>query len=115
MVERKVIKNMENYLIERETLAEFVDSLIARKTQPIENLDALREENIKKLDDRISQAVFGSLTKNQLDELNIMLDQDEDNDQTFQDFFNRAGVNLEKVVTDTMQNFGKEFLGGENA
>lgn len=106
---------MENYLIERETLAEFVDSLIARKTQPIENLDALREENIRKLDDSIGQAVFGNLTEGQLAELNAMLDRNEDNDQTFQDFFNRAGINLEKVITETMQNFGKEFLGGENA
>lgn len=106
---------MENYLIERETLAEFVDSLIARKTQPIENLDALREENIRKLDDSIGQAVFGNLTEGQLAELNAMLDRNEDNDQAFQDFFNRAGINLEKVITETMQNFGKEFLGGENA
>ena len=106
---------MENYLIERETLAEFVDSLIAKKTQPIENRDTLREESIKKLDDRISQAVFGSLTKIQLDEINIILDQEETDDQAFQDFFNRAGVNLEEIITKTMQDFGKEFLGGENA
>ena len=106
---------MENYLIERETLAEFVDSLIAKKTQPIENLDALREESIRKLDNQITQAMFGSLTKKQLDELNIMLDQDETDDQAFQDFFNRAGVNLEGVVKKAMQDFGQEFLGGENA
>ena len=106
---------MENYLIERETLAEFVDSLIAKKNQPIENLAALRKESIKKLDDRIGQAIFGSLTKSQLDEINTILDRNETDDQTFQDFFNRAGVNLEKVITKTMQDFSREFLGGENA
>ena len=92
-----------------------VDSLIAKKTQPIEDPDALREETIKKLDDRISQSIFGSLTKNQLDEINTILDQDETDDQAFQDFFNRAGVDLETIITKTMQDFGNEFLGGENA
>ena len=106
---------MENYLIERETLAKFVDSLIAKKTQPIENLEALREESIKKLYDRIGQAIFGSLTKSQLDEINTLLDQNETDGQAFQDFFSRAGINLEEVVTKAMQDFGVEFLGGKNA
>ncbi|MBR3264282.1 hypothetical protein IKF94_03615 [Candidatus Saccharibacteria bacterium] len=105
---------MENYFIERETLAEFVDSLIAKKTQPIENPETTREEAIKKLDDRISQAIFGGLTKKQLDEINTLLDQEDADDQAFQDFFNRAGVNLEEVIKKAMQDFGQEFLGGEN-
>lgn len=105
---------MENYLIERETLAEFVDSLIAKKPQPIENLDALREESIRKLDDRISQAIFGNLTKDQLDEIDAILDRDDADDQVFQDFFDRAGVNLKEVIAKAMQDFSKEFLGGEN-
>ncbi len=105
---------MENYLIERETLAEFVDSLIAKKPQPIENLDALREESIRKLDDRISQAIFGNLNSDQLDEIDAILDRDDTDDQVFQDFFDRAGVNLKEVIAKAMQDFSKEFLGGEN-
>ncbi len=106
---------MENYLVERETLGKFVDNLIAKKHQPIGDLDSLRRQSIKQLDDQIGKAVFGSLTKNQLDELNIMLDQGETDARAFQDFFKNAGVNLEQVITTVMQRFSQNFLGGENA
>ena len=113
---RKVIKkhDMDNYFIGREMLTGIIDNLIAKKTQPIENLDTLREESIKKLDDQIGRAIFSSLTKKQLDEFNVMLDQDGTDDQAFRDFFKRAGIDLEKTIMRAVQDFSEEFLGGEN-
>lgn len=107
---------MENYLVGRETLGKFVDQLIAQKypNEPQGSLEDLREESIKKLDDQIGDAIFGSLDDAQLDEIDAMFDREENNPTAFQIFFKNAGLNLEEVITDTMSKFSQEFLGGEN-
>ncbi len=108
---------MEDYLVERETLAKLVDTLLAQKFpgQPAESFSSLREESIKQLDDRISKAVFGSLSSSQLEELNAMLDRGENDPVAFQDFFKNSGVDIESIIADAMQKFAQEFLGGQNA
>lgn len=110
---------MEDYLIDRETLGKFVDELIKRKPLPVntvEELNALREESIKTLDDRISKAMLSSLTDAQLDELEQMLDRGEDSPEAYESFYKAAGVDLEQVTSVAMQQFGAEFLeGGQNA
>lgn len=108
---------MENYLIGRETLGKFIDQLIAQKypNQPSSSLEELRESNIKKLDDQISDAVFSSLDDTQLDEINAILDREENDPTAFQIFFKNVGIDVEQIITDAMTKFSQDFLGGENA
>lgn len=108
---------MENYLIGRETLGKFIDQLIAQKypNQPSSSLEELRESNIKKLDDQISDAVFSSLDDTQLDEISAILDREENDPTAFQIFFKNVGIDIEQVITDAMTKFSQDFLGGENA
>ena len=109
---------MDNYLIDRETLGKFVDELIKRKALPAnspEELNNLREESIKSLDDKIGLAVFGNLTDEQNTELNQLLDRTDAEESDYEDFFNKIGLNVEQTITDTMNAFGEEFLaGGQN-
>lgn len=109
---------MDNYLIDRETLGQFVDELMKQKPLPAntaEELTALREQTIKSLDDEIGVAIFGSLSKPQLEEFNQILDREEESPEVFQDFFHNANIDLSKIIGDTMQAFSIKFLGGENA
>lgn len=104
---------MDNYLIDREALSQFVDELIKKKLLPVdstEELDSLREKAIKALDDKINTAIFGRLTDEQDQEINQLLDRNEEDPEVFKEFFNRAGLNLEEIITDAMQDFSKKFL-----
>lgn len=109
---------MDNYLIDRETLGKFVDELIKKKALPVntpEELNNLREESIKSLDDKIGLAIFGSLTDEQNTEFNQLLDRADAEESDFENFFNKIGLDVEQKVTDTMNSFGEEFLaGGQN-
>ena len=109
---------MDNYLIDRQTLLQFVDELIKKKPLPVESaeeLNSFREEKIKELDDQITMAVFGGLTEDQDREINELLDRGEENPEVFKSFFERAGIDLEKTITKAMEDFAKEYLeGGEN-
>ena len=107
---------MNDYLIDRETLAQFVDELIKKKALAVDNVEELnkiRKESIKALDDEIGEAIFGSLTEKQDEEFNQLLDHDETAD--YKDFFAKNNIDVEKIITDTMQNFATKFLGGQNA
>ena len=109
---------MDNLLIDRETLGRFVDELIKKKPLAVNNpeeLNALREESIKALDDRIAMAIFGGLNEQQNAELNQLLDRPDTSETEFQQFFEKNGLNVEEAVTNTVRVFGREFLGGENA
>ena len=108
---------MDNYLIDRETLEQFIDELMKQKPLPAntpEELNNLRESSIQSLDDEISLAIFGSLDKTQLVELNRLLDSGEESPDAFQDFFQKAGINLEETIKGAMQKYSQEFLGGQN-
>ncbi len=105
---------MDDYLVDREALGEFIDELIKKKSLPVntaEELTNYREEQIKALDDRIGMAVFGRLTEDQNREINELFDRGESDPEVFEDFFNRAGIDVEKILADTMEDFSKEFLG----
>ena len=109
---------MNNTLIDREALGQFVDELIKQKPLPVndtEDLSSLREESIKALDEKIYNSVFGQLTEEQIDEFSLMLDSDDTSEEAYQDFFQNAGINLKETITNTMQEFATEFLGGQNA
>lgn len=109
---------MDSTLIDRETLGQFVDELIKKQSPTVnslEELDTLREKNITALDNRISMAIFDQLTKSQNAELNLMFDQEEEpSEDDYKEFFKKSGIDLEKTITNTMQNYAIEFLGGQN-
>ena len=110
---------MEDYLLDRETLGQFIDGLMKKRTLPVNSADELsefREAQMKSLDDRISQAIFGSLDQRQFDELSHLLDQESEDPEVFRDFFQRENINLEDIISGAAQSFGAEFLaGGQNA
>lgn len=107
---------MEQYLTEYDTLARVVDALISKKyqNQPPDNLSEIREEGIRKLDDKISLKVFGSLSDEQLEKISGLLDDQENDPAVFQKFFKDAGVNVEQKISGAVEEFSDEFLGGEN-
>lgn len=107
---------MEQYLIDHDTLAKLVDMLLAQKypDESPANINELRESGIRKLDDQIGARIFGDLNEKQLKELNNLLDDQEEDPTVFQDFFKKNNINLGQIITETMQDFSKEFLGGEN-
>ena len=108
---------MDDYLIDRSALGEFIDELIKKKSLPVntaEELTNFREEQIRALDDRIGMAIFGRLTEDQNREINELFDRNESNPDIFEDFINRAGNNVEEILKETMEDFAKEFLGGQN-
>ena len=108
---------MDNYLIDRETLAEYVDEIMKQKPAPVntpEELNALREQNIQELDKRIKKAIVNSLTEPQQEELLTLLDSETVTEEDFQAFFDRAGVNIEQMLTNAIVQFGKEYLGDGN-
>lgn len=108
---------MDDYLLDRETLSKFIDELIKKKPLPVnseEELNTLREESIKALDKKVGLAIFNSLSDEQLDEYNAMLDREEESAEVFDQFFDKAGLDLEKIISKAAEDYAKEFLGGQN-
>ena len=104
---------MDNFLIDRETLSKFVDELIKQNPLPVDNaeeLNSLREDSIKALDDRIGQDIFSQLTEEQDAELRRLLEDSNESEDTFRDFFKKAGINLESTIAKSMREFAEEFL-----
>lgn len=110
--------NMDNYLIDRETLTKFVDELIKKRTLPADNaeeLNELREQMIASLDKKIGIAIFSHLTEEQNTELNELLDRDDTSAETYKEFFDKIGLKVDQIIADTYKAFSEEFLGGQNA
>ncbi len=105
---------MKEYFIERESLAELVDSLIAKKypNKTDEELGNLRETKISQLDDKIFKSIMGSLDKKQFEELESMLKKPEATEADLKAFFKKHNIDLEKTITETMKDFAEDFLGG---
>lgn len=106
---------MNDYFTDRETLSQFVDELIKKKALAVDNVEELnkiREESIKALDDEIGEAIFGNLTDEQCKELNHLLDHDET--ANYEEYFAKNNINVAKIIAETMQNFATKFLGGQN-
>ncbi len=104
------------YLVEYETLAKFVDGLIAEKypNRPAEETKDLREDSIRQLDDAIYEEIFGELTDQQVEDLTKLLNDPSTPAERFQDFFKSVGINLEQRAASAMRSFANKFLGGEN-
>ena len=107
---------MNNYLIDREILGQFVDELIKQKALPVNNpeeLNALREEAIKNLDEAIGVAIFSKLTKEQYAEFDQLSNDPNTTEDSYDTFFKNAGLDISQIVTDTVKAFGAEFLKGD--
>lgn len=106
-------KIMDDYLVDREALEQFVDELFKQKPLPAnsaEELNTLREDSIRQLDDAIGMAVFGRLSEAQLAELNQKLDSGEDTPEYYQSLFDTAGIDLKQTITSAMEQFRNNFL-----
>ena len=109
--------NMDNYLIDRETLTKLVDELIKRKHLPAESaeeLNELREKMITSLDDKIGIAIFSHLTEEQDAELNELLDRGDTSEEAYKEFFDKSGLKIDQIIADTYKAFSEEFLGGQD-
>lgn len=110
---------MEDYLIDRGTLSQFVDELMKKRPLPVdstEDLNAFKEKQIKALDDHITKSILAGLNDAQSAELNHLLDTEQENPEVFQDFFKNQGIDLEGVIADAAVSFSANYLqGGQNA
>lgn len=107
---------MDNYLIDREILGQFVDELIKQKALPVdspEELNTLREEAIKNLDEAIGVAIFSKLTKEQYAKFDRLSSDPNTTEDAYDAFFKDAGLDISQIVTDAVKDFGAEFLKGE--
>lgn len=108
---------MDDYLIDRQTLEQFVDELIKKRNLPVstaEEIASFKEEQIKNLDDRITKELFSQIGSDQVSEFNRLLENSESSPEVFEQFFKTANIDVEKSITNTMQNFALDFLGGKN-
>ena len=105
-----------NYLIDYETLASFVSPILAQiyPNMSASELDSLREENIKKLDDMIGESILGDMTKSQLNEFTSILEKNDDPD-VICEFLDDNNINLEQKISKALETFKSEILGGKNA
>lgn len=109
---------MEDLLLDRETLGQFIDELMKKHPLPLESAEQLndfREQQIKSLDNQISEAIFNNLSESQAAELDHLLDTETENPDVFRDFFTRNNINVEQTITDAATAFCSNFLaGGQN-
>ena len=109
--------NMDEYLIDRADLEQFVDELIKRRALPVasaEDLPSYREGIIKQLNDEITMAVFGKFSPEQLEDIERTIDAGNDTPEYFQSLFAKHNIDLKKTIADTAAAFGKKFIGASN-
>ena len=109
---------MEDYLLDRETLMQFIDMLMKKHTLPVnsaEELTKYREEQMHALDDHVSRTLFGSLSNEQAASLSDLLNRETENPDVFRDFFEQQNINVEQIITGAFESFSQNFLtGGQN-
>ena len=109
---------MEDYLLDRETLGQFVDELRKKRPLPVDNAEEInnyREEQIRALDDSITNAIFGNMNESQIAGLSQLLNQEKENPDVFKNFFNEQNINIEQVVAEAVNSFSASYLaGGQN-
>lgn len=109
---------MEDYLLDRETLGQFVDELMKKRPLPVDNAEEInnyREEQIRALDDSITNAIFGNMNESQIAGLSQLLNQEKENPDVFKNFFNEQNINIEQIVADAANSFSASYLaGGQN-
>ena len=100
--------------MDRETLGKFVDELIKKQPLDVANVDELnarREAAIKELDDRVATAIFSQFSQEMNVEFNQLLDRNAEPTE-YDQLFERNGINIDQIITDTLQKFAQDFLKG---
>ena len=109
---------MEDYLLDRETLGQFVEKKKKKRPLPVDNAEEInnyREEQIRALDDSITNAIFGNMNESQIAGLSQLLNQEKENPDVFKNFFNEQNINIEQVVAEAVNSFSASYLaGGQN-
>lgn len=106
---------MEEYLINKETLSKFIDELIKRYPIPIDDatkLKEFRDEQMRALDDHITNTLFGSLDEAQLNDLELLLNQEFENPDVFRKFFLDNNINVEQIIIDSVKSFNELYAKG---
>ncbi len=106
---------MQETLIDREALGQFVDEIIKQKYpagQPAETIAKFREQAIAVLDDRIGTALFGNLSLAAHDEIDALLKDPATSPETFATFFEKHHLDPAKIIADQCKQFKNEILGG---
>ncbi len=110
---------MQDYLLDRETLGQFIDELMKKRPLPVESaeeINSFREKQMKALDDQITNALFDKMDERQISDLNQLLDQEKENPDVFSKFFINQGIDIEQIFTDALKSFSASYLaGGQNA
>lgn len=109
---------MESYLIDPAVLEKIIDGFISEKypDQPIEKFNNIKKEAMRALDHQVMRNVLGSLTKEQGEELEALLDKNDSDPDAFTEFFSSRSIDLQEILKNTMVKFKKDFLeGGKNA
>ena len=109
---------MEDYLLDRETLGQFIDELIKKRPLPVDNAEEIsnfREKQMKALDNYITNALFNQINEEQTIALNQLLDQEKENPDVFKNFFTEQNINVGQIVADAANSFSASYLaGGQN-
>lgn len=114
---------MDGYFIDRDTLSDAVDKIVkagieknlgafAGKNE--DEMLALKEEAMRKLDDKICHAVFATLNGEQLDEIEEIMNNRDDVEGVYDEFFDKNNIDLGNIINVEVLNFSKEFLGLED-
>lgn len=109
---------MESYLVDRTTLGQLADRLIAAKYpgQPGKAHKELREKIINDLDEQITNSIFDGLTEEQLDQLNTLLEKPNTPESEFEAFFTDSHIDLQEKISGIIKSYTDTFLkGGQNA
>ena len=104
---------MHEYLVDRETLGQFVDALLTQKYPgpPTEKYQRLREVSMRLLNQRIGEALFGKLSLGAHDEIDSLLDDPNTPPEAFHAFFEKYHLEPQKIIEQVFADFKQEFEG----
>lgn len=110
---------MESYLVDPAVLGPIVDELIKQKYPNQPASASIKKEAMLALDHQILKSVLGSLTKEQGQELNALLNKDKNDSfapEVYEKFFTDHHIDLGSAIQKAMVDFKNSFLkGGQNA
>ena len=106
---------MESYLVDEAVLGQFADALIKEKypNDPAEKHAELKQTLMKKADHEVLRTIIGNLTPEQGGELERLLDENDTDPAVFTKFFEKHGIDLEKILRNAMSKFKENFLKGD--
>lgn len=106
----------DNYLNDRETLAQFVDALLQQKPGELRTPAEQKQYRswlMHQLDDQLTQNIFASLPDDLLRKADKMLDDPATTADDYDQLFEKAGIDIEKSFTETATQFAQDYLSGQ--